>query len=133
MLSQSVPITSIVGSRIYSGKLPQILPGPAIVFRLHDAEDNEVLAFPGATWTTSTFRFGCVALGSDGYDIASSLDEVLSIAIRGFTGDVVDDTLSPAQQLNIKGVRRIHASDFYDDPTETWWVRSDWQIHHDLI
>ncbi len=132
MIMAESSIVAVIGSRLYGGKLPQVLTGPAIIFRLYDAEDDEVLHFPGATKTMSTFRFGCVARGNNGYDVSSQLDELLSVALRGFTGLIVDDTLSPPEVLHIKGIRRIHASDFYDDPTETWWVRSDWEIHHDL-
>jgi len=134
VLSTNSGITALASGGVFGGKLPQRITAPAIVFRLEDTEDMPILNSPGVSnLTKSTFRFGCVARGdgNGAYDIASELDAALRACLQGLSGTISDD-LSPESTIGIAGAWRIHASDFYDDPTETYWVRSDWEIHHAL-
>lgn len=127
-------LTALVGTRIYGGKLPQLITASSIVFRLYDVEDIEILAEPGVSnLTKSFFRFGCVVRGdeNEAYDVAADIDIALRAVLQGLHGHISDGE-SPETTLQIVGARRLHASDFYDDPTETHWVRSDWEISHAL-
>jgi hypothetical protein len=132
ILIADVGLTALVGNRIFGGKLPQRITDPAIVMRLHESDDIMILNSPGVSnLTKSTFRFGCVVRGDefDAYDKAADIDIELTRVLIGFTGRVSDGN-SPEETLQIAGIWNVHRTDFYDDPTESYWVRSDWEIHH---
>lgn len=127
-------VFAIVGQNIYGGKLPLRVTDPSIIYRLQEQHDIKILDYPGVSnLTKSVFRFGAVARGDaiGAYDLSIEIDIVLRAALQGFAGLVasIDD---PTDKIQIVGMWRQDASDFYDDLTETYWTRSDWEIHHAL-
>lgn len=134
ILLQDAAVVALVENRIFGGKLPLRVTDPAIVFRLEETEDILILNSPGVSnLTLSTFRFGAVARGDEvqGYDQSIDVDIALRARLQGFRGTVSDGG-SPESTIEIAGIWRRDAKDFYDDLTETYWVRSDWLIAHAL-
>jgi len=134
VLINNAPVFALVGENIYGGKLPLRVTAPSIVFRLEETDDIAILNSPGVSnLTKSMFRFGAVARGDaiEAYDISIDIDIALRAALQGFHG-IVSDGESPESTIEIRGAWRQDAKDYYDDLTETYWVRSDWEIHHAL-
>jgi len=134
VLINDAAVFALVGENIYGGKLPLRVTAPSIVFRLEETNDIPILNSPGVSnLTKSVFRFGAVARGDaiEAYDISIDIDIAMRAALHGFRGEVSNGE-SPETTIQIRGAWRVDAKDFYDDLTETYWVRSDWEIHHAL-
>lgn len=134
ILLQDAAVVALVDDRIFGGKLPLRVTEPAIVYRLEETDDIKILNEPGVSnLTKSVFRFGTVARGDEveAYDLSIEIDLALRACLQGFHG-LVSDGESPETSIQIIGCWRQDAKDFYDDLTETYWTRSDWEIHHAL-
>lgn len=133
ILIEDAGVSAIASTRVYGAKLPQLYVGPSVVFRLNDIGEKLILKEPGMSGLhMKEFRIGCVARDSAdafGYDVAALLDEAVFSILQGYNG-VLSDGGSPETRIYIQGANRTHSSDFHDDPTETYWVRSDWEIWH---
>lgn len=121
-------VQSIAEGRVYGGKLPQVMEGPSVLFMLDKSIDMPVLR-NAAISVKSIFKFGCVAKGADSYMIAALLAHELRLCLNGFAGTITDDA-SPQNIIIIKGIFRTNERDYFDDPTQTDWVTSDWEITH---
>jgi hypothetical protein len=134
IIIEDATLAALVGTRVFGGKLPLRVTEPAIVFRLEETTDIPILDDPGVSnLTRSMFRFGAVSRGDQiqAYDISIDIDIALRDLLQGYRG-LVSDGESPPRFMKIAGAWRHDAKDFYDDLTETYWVRSDWYIWHAL-
>jgi hypothetical protein len=127
-LSAHVGVVAIAGSRLYGGKLPQKLDGPAVVYKLDKTTDMPTLRNASIT-VESIFNIGCVASGSDAWMTAALLAHQVKLCLSGFHG-TISDNASPESLIVIKGIFRMNEMDYFDDPTGTHWVVSQWQITH---
>lgn len=68
-----------------------------------------------------------------GYAIAKKLNDKCRLALLGFQGIVVDDTVSPVEQVEIQGIfaHTTFNVDDFDTKTEIVTVFSDYDVWHD--
>lgn len=130
ILRSDAAVAALCGTRIHPGVLPQSVIFPAIAFRTVFFEDQTRLEYPGSsgfgTWRIRTFA---VMRGEDGYDVAKRLDKQIRLAMQGFRGTVVDDTVSPQEFLVIQCVFTNTTFDLpYDDKTQTHQIASDFDV-----
>ena len=128
VLRGNAPLVALVAARIYPGVLPQTVTYPAIAYRLVDRESITHLAGRSATGLArSGFRFFSTAKGMNAYSDAKRLDEALRLCLAGFHG-TVSNGASPANTLDIQIILPGRKDEFYDDPTQTWQVRADYDV-----
>lgn len=121
-------LTALVGTRIVQGVLLQTTTFPAIAYRLVDRESFTHLGGRTSTGLArSTFRFFSTGKGASAYSDAKRVNEALRLCLFGFRG-TVSNTASPVVTLDIQNIEPGRTDEFYDDPTQTWQVRSDYDV-----
>lgn len=118
-----------MSTRIYHPILPQLVTYPAIAFRRAslNQEDNidssaGVKSSPGMA--QHRFRVFSTAKGATATDDAEALDEKVRLALQGYKGTVSNG----GDSLVIDGIFPRFSFDFYDDPTQTHQVISDFEV-----
>jgi hypothetical protein len=104
------------------------MEGASIIYRLDKSHDMPTLRNASIT-VESIFHLGCVAKDANAYMTAAQLAHQVRTCLSGFAGTVSDEA-SPESLILIKGIFRMDERDYYDDPTGTHWVTSEWQITH---
>lgn len=128
VLRGNAGLVALVSTRITPGVLTQTSLYPALVYRLVDREHFTHLEGRTATGLArSTFRFFSTGKGANAYSDAKRVNEALRLCLFGFRG-TVSNTASPVVTLDIQNIEPGRTDEFYDDPTQTWQVRSDYDV-----
>lgn len=129
LLSANPGLSSLVSARIFPGVLAQTVTYPAIAYRVVGRDHVERLeSRASGGLANSRIRFFSVAKGGVlAYAMAKAVDEALRLALQGFSGEISDGA-SPETTLTIDGIFPISTLDFYDDPTQTHQIASDFDV-----
>src|SRR5262245_41354471 len=103
---------------------------PALVYKLIDREHPPRLEQRASSGLArSRFRLFSTAKGhpaaSSAYGDAKRVDEALRLALAGYRGVV---TNTGGNALFVNGVFPGNSIEFYDDPTQTWQVASEFDF-----
>lgn len=119
-------VSAIATGGIWNGVLSQDALYPAIAYRRMDKETPLRLESRGHSGIAGhRFRFYSAAQQQDD---ATELDEALRLCLHGFSGTITNTDLSPDESLDIQGIFQTNTFDFYDDPTQTYQVISDYDV-----
>ncbi len=124
-------MSAVATGGVWAGVLKQTTNYPAVAYRKVSHETQPRLNERGHSGLAmSRFRFFSTAnLASGfGYDLATQLDEAIRLCLHGFKGTVTDDSISPPATLEVFGIFQASSFDFYDDPTQTYQVISDYDV-----
>lgn len=128
ILRANAGLTALVGTRITPGVLSQSSAYPAIAYRLVDRDHATHLSGRASTGLArSGFRFFSASKGATAYSDTKRVNEALRLALMGFSG-TVQSAASPPLTLHIQRIEPTGTREFYDDPTQTWQVQSDYDV-----
>lgn len=127
LLAADAGVSALVSNRIYPGTLPQSASYPAITYRVVRRTDPIKLN-PSATSKIAVYgmRF-FVAIKSTSPAQAIAVSNAIAQCLTGYK-DTVTDGESPADTCYIDGIFPITGFDFYDDPTQTHQVMSEFDV-----
>jgi hypothetical protein len=126
VLRANAELVALVAGRIYPNVLPQVVTYPAISYRLVSRRHIDQLSNRGSTGLASS-RFRFFSTSDTGYAQVKRVAEALRLCLQGYRGTVSDGG-SPAITLYIQNIEPMLAFDFYDDPTQTHQVISDFEV-----
>lgn len=128
VLRANTGLMALVGGRIMPGVLSQSTTYPAIAYRLVDREHFTHMSGRISTGLVrSGFRFFSAAKGTTAYADTKRVNEALRLCLMGFHGTVANQA-SPVVTLDIQNIEPAGTREFYDDPTQTWQVQSDYDV-----
>ncbi len=131
LLTENAGVAALAIGGVRAGILDQTTTYPAIAFRRISYQRVGRLQKRGHSGLAKyVFRFFATAnLAAGGYDAAMNLHEAIRLCLDGYEGEVINSSASPAESLDIDGIfPEGSLFDFYDDPTQTYQVVSDFEV-----
>lgn len=140
LLTTDARILALVdAANIYWPMAPTDLPNifPCLVYRTVPPVLRDPILDPisgGYTGLVRTrFRVFASMKTRAGFTTARRIDAAVNKALLGFQGIVIDDTVSPVEQLEIQGIFAHQTSNQpeYDDRTQLASIFSDFDVWHE--
>lgn len=130
LLNGNAALNARIDGRSYPGILPQNVDYPAVAFRTVGRESIMTLADGRSELVKKTIRCFSADKGPGNYESPKLVDDLLTKAIEGFAGTVINATVSPVESMEIQGIFALPgaAADGYDDRTQTDQVISEFEI-----